>query len=133
MKIQISILIFLLLLGCQQKEAVSKSKSEEKITNTTSEAVETKQKEFDRNSKITQNMIMGIWTNGSTENATFEIKSKSIYYVDDFQDYSYKLKNDTIEIKYPDYIYRAKILLKNDTLIMNSKEYSQAKYWRFKE
>jgi hypothetical protein len=129
MKIQI--LIFLLLIGCKKEETISNIKSE--INNKVSESVEINQKEFKKNSEITQNMILGIWTNGSTENATFEIKSKSIYYVDDFQDYSYKLKNDTIEIRYPDYIYRAEILFKNDTLIMNSKEYSQAKYWRFKD
>ena len=126
-----SILIFLLLIGCKREETVSKSKPQTK--NTSSKAIEIKQKESNRNSEITQNMIMGIWTDGSTENATFEIKSKSIYYVDDFKDYSYELKNDTIEIKYPDYIYRAKVLLRNDTLIMNSKDYNQAKYWRFKE
>ena len=76
---------------------------------------------------------MGIWTNGSTLNATFKIETKSIYYVDDFKDYKYNLINDTIEINYPDYTYRAEVILRNDTLIMNSKEYNQAKYWRFKE
>lgn len=131
MKIQISIFFSLLLLGCKKGEAISEIKSE--IKDTISKVVEIKQKELNKSSKITQNMIIGIWTNGSTENATFEIKSKSIYYVDDFQDYTCVLKNDTIEIKYPDYTYRAEILLNNDTLIMNSKEYSQAKYWRFKD
>lgn len=117
--------------GCKQEKSINESKSEIKIT--ASETVQVSQKKSNRNSKFTQNMIMGIWTNGSTENATFQIKTKTIYYVDDFKDYSYKLKNDTIEIDYPDYTYRAEILLRNDTLIMNSKEYSQAKYWKFKE
>ena len=85
------------------------------------------------NSEITNDKIMGIWTTGESRNATFEIKSNSIYYVDNFKDYRYELNNDTIEIKYSDYTYRAKIFLKNDTLIMKSKEYSLAKYWRFKE
>ena len=116
MKIQISFFILLLLIGCKKEEAV-----------------EIAQKGSTENPKINKNMIKGIWTNGSSENATFEIKSKSIYYVDDFKDYNYDLKNDTIEIEYPDYIYRAEVLLRNDTLIMNSKEYSQAKYWRFEE
>lgn len=71
---------------------------------------------------------MGIWTNGSTLNATFKIEKKSIYYVDDFKDYNYNLINDTIKINYPDYTYRAEVILRNDTLIMNSKEYNQAKY-----
>ena len=118
--------------GCKQEKPVNKRELESGIINGTSETIEIKQKELSKNPKITKNMILGIWTNGSTENATFEIKPKTIYYVDDFKDYKYSLKNDTIEINYPDYVYRAGISLRNDTLIMNSKEYSQAKYWKFK-
>jgi len=80
-----------------------------------------------------QNSFVGIWTDGNTQNATFEIKPKSIYYVEHFEDYSYKLENDIIEIKYPDYTYIAKIALRNDTLIMKSEEYGEAKFWRFKQ
>lgn len=97
------------------------------------ESIEKKQVELTKVIKITPHEIMGIWTNGSTENATFKIEAKTIYYVDDFKDYDYKIVGDTIEIHYPDYIYRAEVLLKNDTLIMNSKEYNQAKYWKFKD
>ena len=122
MKIQISILITLLFLGCNRE-----------IVNGNSKSTEKKHVELAKVSKVTPNEIMGIWTNGSTENATFKIEAKSIYYVDDFKDYDYEIVGDTIEIHYPDYIYRAEVLLKNDTLIMNSKEYAQARYWKFKK
>lgn len=90
-------------------------------------------KEITEKTTKIKNTILGVWTDGSTENATIEIKPKSIYYVDDFIDYNYKLENDSIEINYLDYIYRARILLKNDTIIMNSKGYNQIKFWRFKK
>lgn len=119
MKTPLSILILLLLIGCKQEEPIRKVESEAKI-----ETI---------NSEIAESMIIGIWTDGSSENATFEITPASIYYVDHLQEYPYLLKHDTIEIIYPDYTYRAGILLKNDSLIMNSKEFGQAKFWRFKE
>lgn len=132
MKIQITLLIFLILLSCKQKNETEIRSLEIEKTEKISETI--KPDKLQRsNCETTKNRIIGIWTNGSTENATFEIKSKTIYYVDDFKDYDYKLKNDTIEIAYPDYVYRAKIEFRNDTLIMNSKEYSPAKYWKFKE
>ncbi len=131
MKIQISFLIFFILLGCKKEEADNTVKFEAKKA--VAKTVETKQKQLHNNAKITTDKITGIWTDGSTENATFEIKSKSIYYVEYFENYDYQLNNDTIEIKFPDYIYRAAIVLKNDTLITTSKEYGKTKFWRFKE
>lgn len=119
MKNLLSILILLLLIGCKQEKPTCKIESETKIGTL--------------NSEITEPIIIGIWTDGSSENATFEIKPKSIYYVDHLQEYTYLLKHDTIEIRFPDYTYRAGIFLKNDSLIMNSKEYGQAKFWRSKE
>jgi len=47
--------------------------------------------------------LIGIWSNGIGENAFFEIKKDSIYYVDDFISYRYFLAGDTIKIFYPDW------------------------------
>ena len=131
MKTRLFFFISLILLGCKKQESINNVKT--KTKKSTSKSDKINQTEFSKNSGITKSKIMGIWTDGSTENATFEINSKSFYYVDDFKDYSYELNKDTIQINYADHVYRAKILLRNDTLIMNSKEYKQAKYWRFKE
>jgi hypothetical protein len=131
MKTRVFFFISIILLGCKRQESVYSVKTETKKSTSKSDNI--KQSKISKKAEISKSKIMGIWTDGSTENATFEIKSKSLYYVDDFKDYSYELKKDTIQINYPDYIYRAEILLRNDTLIMNSKEYKQTKYWRFKE
>ncbi|WP_291274396.1 hypothetical protein [Flavobacterium sp.] len=132
MKIKLLFLILYFLLSCKKERVTEKQGLENVILKKATETIEVN-KMIKNDSKISNHMILGVWTNGSTENATFEIKSNTIYYVDDFKDYNYSLQNDTIEINYPDYVYRAKVLLKNDTLIMNSKEYNQAKYWKFKE
>ena len=133
MKIQFFVffIFIFVFIGCKKEETASIVKFETK--NMSYRDAEINKKVYAINSEITNDKIMGIWTTGESRNATFEIKSNSIYYVDNFKDYRYELNNDTIEIKYSDYTYRAKIFLKNDTLIMKSKEYSLAKYWRFKE
>jgi hypothetical protein len=133
MKLLHSILILLFLVGCNQQKPIVEKETESEITNRNLKTVELNQKELLKKSNITKDLILGIWTDGSSENATFEIKQKTIYYVDEFKDYKYFLKNNKIEINYPDNIYSAEILLRNDTLIMNSKEYGQAKYWKYKE
>ncbi|NCU05718.1 MAG: hypothetical protein GXC73_17245 [Chitinophagaceae bacterium] len=79
-----------------------------------------------------KNRLKGAWTDGSTENATFDITDKTIYYVDQGSDFTYSLKGDIITIKYPDYTYNAKLSFQSDTLIMDSKEYGQTKFWKFK-
>ena len=61
--------------------------------------------------------IIGIWTNGSTENATFEIKEDSIFYVDEGKSYSYNLVNDTIKINFTDGLSLGKLSFKEITAI----------------
>src|SRR5439155_11851771 len=43
----------------------------------------------------------------------------------------YSLEEDIITIKYPDYTYKAKLSFQGDTLVMNSVEYGETKFWRF--
>lgn len=76
--------------------------------------------------------LKGLWTDGTTETATLEIKDKTIYYVDQGVDYRYSVNADFIIIKYPDYTYKAKLSFQSDTLIMDSEEYGETKLWRFK-
>ena len=76
--------------------------------------------------------ILGIWTDGTTENATFDIRKDSIFYVDQFESYRYLLKKDSINVYYSDYTYSAKVYFKKDTLIMDSKDYGVSKFSKFK-
>ena len=80
-----------------------------------------------------KNPITGIWTDKSTENATFEIKDKTIYYVDDFATYKYTFKNNVIKIYYPDYTLAGKVSFKNDVMFIKYSSGAVTKYVRFKE
>ena len=76
--------------------------------------------------------IKGLWTDKSTENAIYEIKDKTIYYVDDFTTYKYTYKNNIIKIYYSDYVYEAKVSFSKGVLILRSSDGSVSKFWRFK-
>ena len=80
-----------------------------------------------------KNSIKGIWTDKSTENATFEIKDKTIYYVDDFATYKYTFKNNIIKIYYSDYTFTGKVSFKNDIMFIKYSSGVVTKYVRFKE
>jgi hypothetical protein len=75
--------------------------------------------------------LKGIWTDGSSENATFSITSDSIVYVDQFTSYKYELYADTIQIEYPEMVYIGKIYFSKDTFVLESKG-EIVKYWKFK-
>jgi hypothetical protein len=75
--------------------------------------------------------LKGAWTDGATDDATFDVKDKTIFYVDLGSDYKYSLRGDVISIKYPDYTYKAKVSCRSDTLTMSSDEYGETKFWRF--
>ena len=85
-------------------------------------------KEFS-NQKTTS--IKGIWTDGSSENATFQINEKTIYYVDELTEFKYSFKNNTLKIFFQDYKFIGVVSFKKDTLLINSNGISR-RYWRFK-
>jgi hypothetical protein len=77
--------------------------------------------------------LIGIWTDGSDANATFDIRRDSIYYVDQFASYKYSLTADSIKIMYDDGPERFKVYFIKDTLIMDSKDLGASKFWKFKD
>jgi hypothetical protein len=82
--------------------------------------------------KMDVSNMIGIWTDGQTENATFEIGKDSIYYIDSFQKYKYSISGDSITIKFDGFDNVSKIeKVDKDSLILNS-EKQITKYWRFK-
>lgn len=84
-------------------------------------------------STILKQQLFGVWTDGSTENAVFDISEHSIYYTEQFEAYPYLLSNDSITISFPDDEYRAKVIIKADTLVMVSTESGKSTFWRFKK
>lgn len=82
--------------------------------------------------KKDKSLIIGIWTNGQTENATFEINKDSILYVENYQKYSYNIVGDSLIIHFDGFDSASKIdKLSNDSLIL-FKGRKRLKYWRFK-
>jgi len=67
--------------------------------------------------------LIGIWTDRTTENATFQITRDSVYYVDSDKTFMYKIKNDSIVIDYIEFSGSYKILkLNEDSLVLGDKE-----------
>ncbi|NNV55172.1 hypothetical protein [Limnovirga soli] len=119
-----SLLIAMLLLGCnnlQDSKAGNERQDTSKIVPVKIDPI-----------KQANNKLLGIWSDGSSENATFIIKSDSVYYVDQFKSYKYVLNDDSIKIIYPDWIYAAKVIFKNDTLILESED-GTSEFLKFKK
>ncbi len=76
--------------------------------------------------------LFGIWTDGSTENATFDIRKDSIYYVDHFATYKYSLTDDRIKIFYSDWTFTGAVVFSKDTMMIVSED-RMTKYWKFKD
>lgn len=71
------------------------------------------------------NKLIGIWTDGRTENATFDIRKDSIYYVEQMKSYRYSTRGDSIKIYYEDYTFNANVYFIKDTLAISSEEGGQ--------
>ena len=75
--------------------------------------------------------LKGTWTDGSSDNATFEIKKDSICYVDELSCFKYSLVEDKLKIKFADYLFIGQIKFLKDSLIIMGPD-GTTKYWRFK-
>jgi hypothetical protein len=135
-----SFLVILYLTSCSSGQAsTEKSQSDttanvavvETRSTTTSDTVQ-KVASVPNSTDSVKSRLKGAWTDGTTDGATFDIKDKTIFYVDEGGEYKYSVNGDMISIRYPDYIYKAKLSFQSDTLIMNSEEYGETKFWRFK-
>jgi hypothetical protein len=135
-----SLLAILYLTSCNSGQA-STEKSQSDTPNLIAEQKKPNVSTIDTIQKVTvvsnsadslKSRLKGLWTDGTTDAATFDIKDKTIYYIDEGGDYKYSVNGDIITIKYPDYTYKAKLSFQLDTLIMNSAEYGETKFWKFK-
>lgn len=75
--------------------------------------------------------LLGIWESQNKEPITVEITEDSIYYTEHFESHKYKLKDDSILIDYPDFLYAGKLYFDKDTLVMESED-GKSKFVRFK-
>jgi hypothetical protein len=80
---------------------------------------------------VDKDQLLGAWTDGSTENATFDIGKDSIFYLDQMTSFPYMLKGDSLTIVYPDISFRGTAKFSGDTLILNDPEFGTTKYTRF--
>lgn len=77
------------------------------------------------------NKIIGAWAFVGTENSSFVIEKKKIYYPETFASYKYLLVKDSVKIKYDDYTGSYLVKMKGlDTLILISDE--EQIYYRLK-
>jgi hypothetical protein len=76
--------------------------------------------------------IIGIWTDGQTENATFQITDDSIYYVDSNQSFAYRILGDSITIKFDGFDDAFKIERATKDSLILSMNNERSIFWRFK-
>lgn len=84
-------------------------------------------------SKMDSSLLIGSWTDHSTENASIAFYKDSMIYVDALTFIKYELKSDTL-IRYFDGITHRSVITKltNDSLVIKSKTVIE-KYERFKD
>jgi len=75
---------------------------------------------------------LGIWTDGSNENATFEIRKDSIYYIEQFATYQYSILDNNIKIQSPGGTFTGTVSYIEDTMVIASED-GTTKYWKFKD
>lgn len=79
-----------------------------------------------------KNEIIGVWESKNKEPLTVKINNDSIYYTEHFESHRYWLKGDSIFIKYPDFVFAAKVYFNRDTLVMESED-GKSRYVKFKQ
>jgi hypothetical protein len=82
---------------------------------------------------IQKAQILGAWTDGKYENATFDIQQDFIFYTDEMVSYPYTLKGDSLKIRYPDMSFMGAVYFIKDTLVLRDPEFGTTKYYRFKD
>lgn len=76
-----------------------------------------------------KDQIIGFWKSENKEELTVNISKDSIYYAEHFESHKYYLRNDSIYIKYYDFVFTGKPVLAGDSLLIYS-EGGIAKYVR---
>jgi hypothetical protein len=132
--IRIVCLFFLLIFMCSCGSSVSTTATDQKSKAIDSSiSVENEYKVAKPHSAIQKAQILGAWTDGKYENATFDIQQDSIFYTDEMVSYPYTLKGDSITIRYLDVSFMGVIYFIKDTLVLSDPEFGTTKYYRYKD
>ena len=82
---------------------------------------------------VSQEDILGIWADGTSENASFAIYEDSLYNVEHFVSTYYELRNDTLRLFYDDFkTYSIVEKPHYDTLVFID-DSVRSTFWRFKD
>jgi len=81
---------------------------------------------------VEQSALFGAWTDGSTENAIFDIGKDSIFYVDQLEAFPYTLKGDSLTILFPGMRFVSQARISGDTLVLTDTVSGEAKFTRYK-
>lgn len=128
----LSVLFILIMTACNTGQNTTTVLDSLPVTDTTKDITNKINRQDDKATQNASLNILGIWTDGSSENASFDIRKDSIYYVDQFATYKYSIAGDSIKIYYPGWTFTGAISLSKDTLIIASED-GMTKYWRFKD
>jgi len=120
-----------LIAGCNAKEnSISKMEMQNQATKN-KQRVKAHAEPDNENAINLKKQLLGSWTDESSENALFEVKQDSIYYIDQFKSYKYNLIKDSISIVYDDFTFEGQVQFKKDTLILTTNEYEPQRFRRF--
>ena len=126
----LSTLIIIFFTACNSGQNTITTRDSLIIEDTTKKIKQSVDK-VDKNAKQNNSKkLIGLWTDGSSENASFEVRKDSIYYIDQFATYLYLFNGDTVKIIYPDWIFTGAVSFSKDTLLIIS-ENGTTKYWKF--
>jgi len=117
--------------GKSETDSIGISKTKQSVTPDTNKATrDTVQIKQTKNELA--HKILGTWAFVGTENATFVIEEKGIYYPETFASYKYMVVGDSIKIHYDGYVGSYLIKMSSpDTLILRGDE--EQVYYRFKD
>lgn len=110
-----------------------KSGGKTESTDTTATKVSVpKQPEIPTDTLTLPKDVLGVWTTGRTNDASFEIRKDSVYYPGEKHSFKYVLKKDSIKIFYEDYVYSGRVYFVKDTMNFSSPVDGPLKMWPFK-
>lgn len=116
------ILFLVVLLGCVEKKNVKNALAQESGSIHTPIDTEIPAK----------NELLGVWTDGSGPNASFQIDEDSVFNVEHFTTTKYTYDNGEIRFHYDNEIYSSKIFKVHPDTLLFEDQYRKTKYWRFR-
>jgi len=125
------VLFILILTACNNGQNITTVQDSLLPRDTTKKILNTIGRQDDKAKQNELSNFLGLWTDGNNENASFDIRKDSIYYVDQLATYKYSIVGDSIRIYYPQWTFTGAIVLSNDTLTITSRE-GTTQYWKFK-